>query len=123
MFRSVNTLAIYVSDMDKAKKFYTNTLGFEVSSDLGPNLCFLRSRNGSINIYLEAGMKQSNVDNQTSRLAFFLQAEETASKAFEALKSAGVTIIQDRPEQVSDDIACFQFLDPDGNIIEVEGSM
>ncbi|MCK5052347.1 MAG: VOC family protein [Candidatus Cloacimonetes bacterium] len=121
MFKNINTLAVYVSDKEKAKKFYTDILGFEVSADLGPNLCFLKSGNGKINIYLEGGMKQTTNDNQTCRLSFFLQAEETANKTFESLKNAGVTLLQEQPEKVDDNIACFQFLDPDGNIIEVEG--
>ena len=123
MFKNINTIAVYVSDKGKTKKFYTDILGFEVSADLGPNLCFLKSRNGKINIYLEGGMKKTANDNQTCRLSFFLQAEENADKTFESLKNAGVTLLQDKPEKVDDNTACFQFLDPDGNIIEVEGSL
>ena len=123
MFKSINTFAVYVTDKEKAMKFYTDILGFEVSADLGQDLCFLKSRNGKISIYLEGGMKQSTCDNQTCRLGFFLEAEETAEKAFESLKNAGVTLLQEQPEKVDAKIACFQFLDPDGNIIDVEGSL
>jgi predicted enzyme related to lactoylglutathione lyase len=119
MFESIRSLGVYVSDMGRAKEFYTKVLGFEVAFDLGDSLCFLKSRNGKIDIYLEAGMKPGKTDNKTCRLSFFLHAEKPAKEVFADLKAAGVKVLQDAPEQVDDDTACFQFLDPDGNIIEV----
>lgn len=121
MFKSIRALAIYVTNMKKAKRFYTQILGFEVSAELGPNLCFLKSKSGDIHIYMEGGQKQTPVDNQTSRLSFFLQAERPASETYASLKAAGVKLLQKAPELVGDDTACFQFEDPDGNIIEVCG--
>lgn len=121
MFKSIRALAIYVSDMEKAKKFYTEILGFEVSTQLSPNLCFLESKSGQIHIYLEGGNKPTSIDNRTIRLSFFLQAEKSASETYSALKTASVKILQEAPEQVGDDTSCFQFEDPDGNIIEVAG--
>jgi catechol-2,3-dioxygenase len=46
MFTNIRALAIYVTDMQRAKKFYMDVLGFELSADLGPNLCFLKSQVG-----------------------------------------------------------------------------
>jgi catechol 2,3-dioxygenase-like lactoylglutathione lyase family enzyme len=123
MFKSIRSLAVYVSDMDRAKEFYTKVLGFEVAFDLGDSLCFLKSRNGKIDIYLEAGMKPSKTDNKTCRLSVFLQAEKPAKEVFAELKAAGVRVLQDVPEPVDDETACFQFLDPDGNIIEVSAGI
>lgn len=121
MFESARTLAVYVTDMQRAKKFYTEILGFEISAELGPNLCFLKSKSGKIYIYLEGGNKPTSIDPQTSRLSFFLQAENSASETYATLKSAGVKLLQKAPEQVGEDTYCFQFEDPDGNIIEVAG--
>jgi catechol 2,3-dioxygenase-like lactoylglutathione lyase family enzyme len=122
MYKSIGALAVYVTDKERAKKFYTDILGFEVAADLGPNLCFLKSPGGEIDIYLEGGMKPSDIDNRTSRLSFFLRAEGSASATFAALREAGVQMLQDEPEAVDDTTACFQFLDPDGNIIEACGT-
>jgi predicted enzyme related to lactoylglutathione lyase len=119
MFKSIRSLGVYVSDMNRAKEFYTRVLGFEVTFDLGENLCFLKSRNDEIDIYLEAGMTPSKTDNKTCRLSFFLQAEKPAKEVFDQLKSAGVKLLQDAPEPVDDETACFQFSDPDGNVLEV----
>lgn len=121
MFKTIGSLAIYVTDLDRAKKFYTEILGFKISADLGPTLCFLASVSGDIDIYLEGGHAPSTVDNQTARLSFFLRSERSAAETYDALKQAGVTLLQDAPEPVGDDTYCFQFLDPDGNVLEVAG--
>ena len=57
MFERIGALAIYVTDLKKAKNFYSEILGFEISADLNPNLCFLRSKSGHINIYMEGHKK------------------------------------------------------------------
>ncbi len=120
MFNRVSSLAIYVTDLERAKRFYTDILGFEIRADLGPTLCFLVSKSGNIDIYLEGGHKPSKVDNETARLSFFLESEKSASETYAALKSAGVNVLTE-PGCVGDDTWCFQFTDPDGNVIEVSG--
>jgi len=121
LFKSITTIAVYVSDMERAKKFYTETLGFRIAADIHPNLCFLKSDSGKINIYLEGGMKQGSGDEETCRLSFFLDTERPASEVFEYLKGKAVSVLQDTPQFVGDDTYCFQFKDPDGNILEVAG--
>jgi len=85
------------------------------------NLCFLKSESGAIYIYLEGGNKPRAIDKETSRLSFFLEAEKSTSETYNVLKAKGVKLLQEAPEAVSDDTHCFQFQDPDGNIIEVAG--
>ena len=119
MFEGIRALAVYVTDLSKAKKFYTEILGFEISAQLGPKLCFLKS--GNIHIYMRGGNKPSSTDNLTTRLSFFLQAEKRASETYASLKAAGVKLLQQAPELVGHETACFQFEDTDGNIIEACG--
>lgn len=121
MFISAGTIAVYVADKERAKKFYTDILGFEVAADLGPDLCFLVSKNGRISIYLEGGKEPSSCSVESSRLGFYLQAEKPAREVFETLKRAGVRLLEDEPHAVSDDTACFRIEDPDGNIIDISG--
>lgn len=121
MFKRIHTIAVYVSDMGQAKRFYTEILGFEVKHDLGPSLCFLVSDSGNIYIYLEAGHKPNPVDMDDTHLSFFLETEKTAKETFEALKAAGVKTLEDAPQEVGDGVYAFQFLDPDGNILEATG--
>jgi catechol 2,3-dioxygenase-like lactoylglutathione lyase family enzyme len=121
MFDHISSLAVYVTELERAKKFYTEVLGFEVSADLGPTLCFLRSKTGKVNIYLEGGHKPATADADTARLGFFLEPPDSVHKVFETLKKQGVNPLQSAPEQVGDDTWWFQFPDPDRNILEVSG--
>ena len=119
MFKSIHTIAVYVSDMERAKKFYTEILGFQVRVDLGPTLSFLKS--GDIHVYLEAGHKPKRFDMDDTHLSFFLETEKTAKDTFDELKAAGVKTLEDAPVEVGDGVYAFQFLDPDGNILEATG--
>lgn len=122
MFSRIRALAIYVTDLKRAKTFYTDILKFEVLTDLGPDICFLKSTSGDIIIYLEDGKTPASTDEETSRLSFFLQAEASAFETYTALKKAGAVLLQKAPEQLGEDTYWFQVKDPDGNIIEVTGT-
>ncbi len=121
MFNRIGALAVYVTDKERAKEFYTEILRFEIVVDLGPELCFLRSPHGAIDIYLEGGKQATATTEKSCRLSFFLHAEEPVATVFASLRDAGVRLLQDEPQAVDDATACFQLLDPDGNIIEICG--
>ena len=123
MFSSVSALAVYVTDLEQATRFYTEILGFEVRVAVSPTLCFLRSRAGNIEVYLEGGHAPNPGNESHARLSFFLRSEQSAFKIFEHLRDHGVTLLQKRPEQVDTNIYTFQFKDPDNNIIEVAGGV
>lgn len=121
MFTGIGALAIYVTDKERAKEFYTSVLGFQVAADVSPTLCFLKSPNGVVDAYLEGGMTRSGTRRDATRLGFFLRTDGSARHAFAALRAAGVRLLQDEPAAVDDSTECFQLLDPDGNIIDVCG--
>jgi catechol 2,3-dioxygenase-like lactoylglutathione lyase family enzyme len=121
VFKDVKTIAVYVSDIDVAKGFYTGVLGFEVRVELGPKLCFLVSKSGDIHVYLEGGYKPNPADEDSARLSFFLEAERPVSEVFAELKNAGVDLLEEAPIEVGDNVHTFRFRDPDGNILEVSG--
>ena len=56
MFKDVKTVAVYVSDLERAKKFYTDILGFHLSAQVSDDLCFLKASSGLVHIYLKGGM-------------------------------------------------------------------
>jgi catechol 2,3-dioxygenase-like lactoylglutathione lyase family enzyme len=122
MFARVGALAIYVTDLDRAVRFYTDVLGFKLSAQVAPDLCFLTSASGQIDIYLRAGHQPRGVGVDECRLSFFLVSQRPAADTFAALRSAGVKMLDEAPEFVGDGTFCFKFEDPDGNIIEVAGS-
>jgi catechol 2,3-dioxygenase-like lactoylglutathione lyase family enzyme len=121
VFEDIGSLAVYVSDKERAQQFYVGKLGFKVEFDLGPQLCFLKSANGRIHVYLEGGKQPANTGKDSCRLGFYLRTREPARQVFDRLRAAGVRTVEDEPEQVSADTACFGLYDPDGSIVEVSG--
>ncbi len=121
MFTDVSCLAVYVTDYERSKRFYTDVLGFDVRVELGPNLCFLVSKSGNVHVYLEGGYETSLAGERTARLSFFLDTEKSVFETYDTLKAAGVKLLDDAPEQVGDDRYVFRFADPDGNIMKVSG--
>ncbi|OGD79668.1 MAG: hypothetical protein A2Y64_06905 [Candidatus Coatesbacteria bacterium RBG_13_66_14] len=121
MFEGCDTLAVYAGDMSRAKAFYTGVLGFKVRAELGPDLCFLVSESGKLHLYLEAGHRVVRPAEGDCRLGFFLQTGGSVFETFEKLKGAGVELLDDAPEEVSENTYVFRFLDPDGNILEAVG--
>ncbi len=119
MFKGINTVTVYVKDLERAKKFYIEILGFELAYDVHPSLSFLKV--ASTHVYLEGGYDPVEITDKSARLSFFLEAEGSVKEVFDTLKSKGVKTIQESPEQVGDDTWWFQFKDPDGNILEVSG--
>jgi predicted enzyme related to lactoylglutathione lyase len=122
MFTHVRALAVHVTDLERAKRFYTEVLGFELRVQVSPTLCFLNTRAPGINVYLEGGHRPSTVDRETARLGFFLQLDGPVHAAYDRLKERGVEMLTDAPEEVGDDVWTFPFADPDGNILEATGS-
>jgi catechol 2,3-dioxygenase-like lactoylglutathione lyase family enzyme len=121
MFEGCDTLAVYVSDMGRAKAFYTEVLGFLVRVELGPGLCFLVSRSGGLHIYLEAGHRGHQPGEEDCRLSFFLRTSGSVFGVFDRLKKAGVELLDEAPEEAGDGTYTFRFRDPDGNILEAVG--
>jgi len=121
MFDHVRTVAVYVEDKERAKSFYTEVLGFTVTADLGPDLCFLRTRSGKLHLYLSGGCRPGPPRADATRLGFFLETTESAHETHRRLVAAGVNVLDETPEEVGEDTFTFRFLDPDGNILEAVG--
>lgn len=121
MFRSVQAVAIYVTDIERAKGFYCGLLEFDLVVDVTSDLSFLRSRSGKIHVYLAGGCKPGSVTSDATRLSFFLQSDQPANELYDRLRAAKARLLQEAPEQVDEQKLTFQLLDPDGNIIEVVG--
>ena len=121
MFETVRTVAVYVSDIEPARRFYVEILGFELRVQVHENLCFLASASGKVHVYLEGGHRPAPAGPDATRLSFFLETEGSAREAFDRLKSAGVTLLEEAPEEVGDGVFVFRFLDLDGNVLEATG--
>jgi catechol 2,3-dioxygenase-like lactoylglutathione lyase family enzyme len=112
-------LAIYVSDLSSAERFYTNVLGMRLRDRLG-DMTLVDC--GGINIGLikrpELAPRDSSIiQNPLARAhhAFLVERENFAA-ARQALEAVGVPT--HGPVNWGDH-ECFYFLDPDGNLLEI----
>ena len=117
IFDSIRSIGIYTNSLDKSLTFYTQVLGFEVTAKIPPSIAMLKS--GNINLYIESGYESSPNKGEKTKVTVFLDTVIPAMQVFEHLKSAGVKILQEKPEQLDDNVWWFQFCDPDGNILEI----
>jgi len=114
----LNVIAVYVSDLDRAKAFYVDRLGFEVSEDHGPGVLLSA---GDVTLYLEGGRAPDVAPPTTQPEVSPCFAVESVRRAYENLKAAGVTVVTDYVKYAPT-YALFRVADPDGNLIEFAGT-
>jgi catechol 2,3-dioxygenase-like lactoylglutathione lyase family enzyme len=114
----LNVLAIYVSDLEKAKEFYRDILGFEESGAMDPGFCMV---SGDLTIYLEPGREECNKPPDKYAEVCPCFATEGLNEAYDKLCDAGVKIVAEYQE-FSPEFAMFRIADPDGNKIEFAGA-
>lgn len=113
----INVLAVYVTDINKAKAFYIDHLGFEESEEISPGILL---RSGDVTLYMEEG--RSRQKPETRELSEFSPcfATDSVKQTYEVLKSSGVRIAEEYQE-FAPTFALFKIVDPDGNLIEFAG--
>lgn len=114
----IEVVAIYVTDLERAKAFYCDTLGCVESEEMPPGILL---KIGEQSIYLEGGRapKSCEPGKHTEVAPCFGTA--SIKTAFEALEKEGVTILTPYKE-FGPTFAMFQIADPDGNVIEFAGA-
>lgn len=119
LITGINVIAIYVSDLERAKDFYVNTLGMEYREDMSGGKGVILMAAGSM-FYVEGG-REKQVDAQlTYNTVSPCFASESVRSAYETLKEADVAFVEDY-NQSTDTFAMFRIADPDGNVIEFAG--
>ncbi len=114
----LNVIAVYVEDLERAKTFYIEHLGFKESADEMPPGIMLEG--GSVSLYLEGGRNSGTADADKSEFSPCF-AVASVKKSYDALKQAGVCLLMDYQE-FAPTFAMFRFADPDGNAIEIAGA-
>jgi predicted enzyme related to lactoylglutathione lyase len=105
-------VTIYVSDMDRAVKFYTEALGLKLQYQAGPGWAQVDAGKGLV-IGLHGthgGGPQPGVNGST---VLGLELDEPIDQAYEALSGRGVTF--HGPIQDTAHVRLAYFSDPDGN--------
>ncbi|MBN2363916.1 VOC family protein [candidate division WOR-3 bacterium] len=113
----LNVLTLYVSDIETAKKFYKEILGFEDGGEMPPGVLF---KSGKVTIYAEPGRRKK--PEQSREYAEFSPSfsVDSVRECHEFLKTEGVKIVE-KYQEFAPDFALFKFEDPDGNLLEISG--
>lgn len=118
MINHIQVTGVTVSDQDKAKEFYTETLGMALRIDqqMGPDFRWLEvaPENGQASISLAAPMGDSTPGGMTG----LIFDTSDVKGAYETLKAKGVNFIEEPTEQAWGAIQAI-FSDPDGNIFSL----
>ncbi|MBN1234039.1 MAG: VOC family protein [Candidatus Coatesbacteria bacterium] len=117
LIKDFNGIAFYVTDLGKAREFYVNMLGFEVTYEMDYGI-FIKC--GEITGYIEGGRKPFDIEPLTYPTICPVFKVESVKKAFQELKDKSANFVEEY-RNFSDDFAMFSIADPDGNVIEFAG--
>ena len=123
MLGRTNAVAnLAVSDLERARRFYVETLGLEVTHNEVDQLLVLKSGASSVNVYVSefAGTNKATaatweVDDVEAEVAGL----KAKGVAFEHYDMPGLTLEGDL--HAADGYKIAWFKDPDGNILNVVG--
>lgn len=102
---------VFVSDMDRAIRFFTETLGLTLEQRFGNDWASIKTLNG-LSIGLHPASQESPAGRKGS-ITIGFNLDEPIDKAVDRLKKQGVRFTKEIFEDGSSRIA--HFADPDGN--------
>jgi catechol 2,3-dioxygenase-like lactoylglutathione lyase family enzyme len=116
---------VFVKDIHVAKKFYTETLGFEIDLDFGTNVGLV----GGLTIWqidpvhiIPKRLGLSSVgDRSANRFELYFETEDLAA-ARERIRQAGGEFLHEIHEEPWGQMT-MRFFDPDRHLIEIGESM
>ncbi|MBP2133246.1 catechol 2,3-dioxygenase-like lactoylglutathione lyase family enzyme [Methanomicrobium sp. W14] len=117
---SFHSTVLFVKDVEKSKKFYTEVMGEKISLDLGINIGFesglaLWDGNYGRNVIFK---KNFDEDFSTKKSLELYYETEDMKETVAVLKLSGTKFVHDAIEQPWCQLTV-RFLDPDGHMIEV----
>ena len=116
-------IGIFVKDVEKSKKFYTEILGFKVSDVNEQGIVFLRRGTDHHDTVLVPLPKESQGSVQAKRseiqqIAYEVDRVEDLREALKFMQEKGVTIVSGLRRRGPGNDTTVDFLDPDGNNIQ-----
>jgi catechol 2,3-dioxygenase-like lactoylglutathione lyase family enzyme len=120
--RKIGHAVIFVADLERSQRFYTEVLGFKVSDNypdsmMPGGMVFLRC-NGDHHCLALVGGKNETTDKSLHHLAFELATLDEVFRARDHLKKHGTKIVYEGRRRAGCQIAV-EFLDPDGHHLEL----
>lgn len=117
-------VGIFVKDVEKAKKFYTEILGFNVSDVNEQGIVFLRCGTDHHDTVLVPLPKDGRDSGQAERreiqqISYEVDRVEDLKATLGLLKEKGITIVSGLRQRGPGNDKTIDFLDPDGNNIQL----
>jgi len=116
--KDLNVLAIYVTDLERSREFYSKQLGFESAGEMPPGILL---KSGQVTLYLEGGRKTKRSETSPATEFSPCFAVDSVKAAHDALRAAGVRVVT-AYQEFAPTFALFRIADPDGNLIEYAGT-
>ena len=115
MFSKIMYVTVFVSDLDKALDFYTNSFGFQKHADYkGPDGRFLTIALKDQGFEVLLWLGSAGVANVTRGVGTLFIESDDLRKDFVDLKARGVEFLEPEPESYPFGMRVTAF-DPDGN--------
>ena len=119
----IGHVALYVSDLERSARFYTQLLGFDVSDVYGEDMMpggavFLRCNTDHHGIALFAAAAETSGPSGQHHMAFEVASLDDVVHARNHLRAHGVTIDFEGRRRAGVQIAV-EFRDPDGHHLEI----
>lgn len=107
-------VTIYVTDMERAVDFYTETLGLELDYRGGPSWAVVRAPDGfGVGLHRTMSDGDGDVANGWTTLGFRVRGD--LDEVVAELQARGVVFVNERTEDTAVPLAYFE--DPDGNLV------
>jgi len=122
--RKLGHVGIFVRDVEKSKKFYTEILGFKVSDVNEQGITFLRCATDHHDTVLVPLPKEKPGSAPTERgeiqqISYEVDRVEDLREALKFLKEKEITIVSGLRQRGPGNDKTIDFLDPDGNNIQL----
>jgi len=120
--RKIGHAVIFVADLERSRRFYTEVLGFKMSdvypgSMMPGGMIFLRCNGDHHCLALVGGKDEAN-DKSLHHLAFELATLDEVFRARDHLTASGAKIVYEGRRRAGCQVSV-EFLDPDGHHLEL----
>jgi catechol 2,3-dioxygenase len=117
-------VGVFVKDVKRSTKFYTEILGFKVSDVNEQGITFLRCATDHHDTVLVPLPKENHESvsedrKEIQQISYEVDREEDLRRALKFLKEKGVTIVSGLRQRGPGGDKTIDFLDPDGNNIQL----
>lgn len=122
--KKLGHLGMFVMDVERSKKFYTEILGFKVSDVNEQGIVFLRCGTDHHDTVLVPLPKENHGSVHTDKreiqqISYEVDSVEDLREALNSLREKGVTIVSGLRQRGPGNDKSIDFLDPDGNNVQL----